>query len=193
MMKGLKYLSENCAFLSLNKGDGMKHFTLLILLGVSMCLCAEECLDYDDKSSSSYLSSKQFSQDLNFARVHMVETMKDYGFGVCLRYFDLDSKRKEREMSYFQEHLRNIESRKWKDDRCITTDKGKRIKEEVENYVIDYRRKSTESYKNIVTEARLKEMLETPPLLAWCLSRYVSKEYHDEVERIVKKYCEDCK
>ena len=171
----------------------MKHFTLLILLGVSMCLCAEECLDYDDKSSSSYLSSKQFSQDLNFARVHMVETMKDYGFGVCLRYFDLDSKRKEREMSYFQEHLRNIESRKWKDDRCITTDKGKRIKEEVENYVIDYRRKSTESYKNIVTEARLKEMLETPPLLAWCLSRYVSKEYHDEVERIVKKYCEDCK
>ena len=67
------------------------------------------------------------------------------------------------------------------------------MKEEVETYVIDYKRKSIERIKSVLTEAQFKELLETPPLLAKCLSLYDSKEYQAEVERIVKKYCKDCK
>ena len=194
MIKHLKYLLENYAFLSLNKGDCMKYFVLLVLFGVSICFCAEECLDYDDKSSSSYFRSKRFSEDMVFARTTMSRTMREYGFSICLEYFDLDSKRKEREMEYFQKELRLIEDRDWmKDKRCIITERGKKMKEEVETYVIDYKRKSIERIKSVLTEAQFKELLETPPLLAKCLSLYDSKEYQAEVERIVKKYCKDCK
>ncbi|WP_300451738.1 hypothetical protein [uncultured Helicobacter sp.] len=58
----------------------MKYFVLLVLFGIF--LNAEECLDYDDKSSASYLRSKRFSEAMIYAKTTMVKTMKNYGFGV---------------------------------------------------------------------------------------------------------------
>ena len=66
------------------------------------------------------------------------------------------------------------------------------MKEEVENYIVDYKKKSIEAIKSVLTEERLKEILESPPLLQKCLSLYDSKDYQAEVERIVKKYCKEC-
>ena len=158
---------------------------------VSICLCAEQCLDYDDESTLSYLKSKQSSEDMYFAMATTVQTMKDYGFGICLEYFDLDSKRKEMEMKHLQKKLRLIEGRS--NIRCITTNIGQKIKEEVEKYLADYKKKSIQKYEQILTEDRIKELLETPPLLRKCLSLYESPEYQAEIERIVKKYCKKCK
>lgn len=170
----------------------MKYFVLLVLFGIF--LNAEECLDYDDKSSASYLRSKRFSEAMIYAKTTMVKTMKNYGFGVCLEYYDLDSKRKEREMDSLRDNLRLIEKRDWlHDKRCIITNNGEKMKEEVENYIVDYKKKSIEAIKSVLTEERLKEILESPPLLQKCLSLYDSKEYQAEVEHIVKKYCKECK
>lgn len=97
---------------------------------------------------------------------HM-QTMKDYGFGIYLEYFDLDSKRSEMEMKHLQKHLRLIEGRS--SACCITTNRGIKIKEEVKKYVIDYKKKS------ILTKDRLEELLETLPLLRKCLLLYESR------------------
>ena len=169
----------------------MKKIILLVLFGVYICICVEECLDYDDVSSLSYLKSKQSAEDMHFAMATTVQTMKDYGFGICLEYFNLDSKRREVEIKHLQKHLRLIEGRS--SARCITTNRGAKIKEEVEKYLADYKKKSIEEMKSIVTKDRLKELLETPPLLRKCLSLYESTEYQAKVKHIVKKYCKDCK
>lgn len=171
----------------------MRYFVLLALFVAFLNAdeYVDKCLDYDDKTSESFLKTKGFSEAMTFARTTTVETMKDYGFGICLEYFDLDAKRKKREMESLQRNLRLIESRGL-DSRCITTNRGEKIKKEVENYVIDYKKKSIEAIKSVVTESRLKEILESPPSLRKCLSLYDSQEYDDEIKRIVKKYCKDC-
>lgn len=170
----------------------MRYFVLLALFAVFLNAdeYTDECLDYDDKTSESFLYSKGFSEAMTYARITTVETMKVYGFGICLEYFDLDAKRKKREMGFFQKNLRLIEKRY---NRCITTNRGEKMKKDVESYVIDYKKKSIEVFKSVVTESRLKELAETPPLLLKCLSLYDSQEYNDEIKRIVKKHCKDCK
>lgn len=49
-------------------------------------------------------------------------------------------------------------------------------------------KESLEELKHFIDRYRAKHNL-----LVICLNLYDSKEYQDEVERIVKKYCKDCK
>lgn len=49
-------------------------------------------------------------------------------------------------------------------------------------------KESLEELKHFIDRYRAKHNL-----LVICLELYDSKEYQDEIERIVKKYCKDCK
>ena len=49
-------------------------------------------------------------------------------------------------------------------------------------------KESLEELKHFIDRYRAKHNL-----LVICLKLYDSKEYQNEVERIVKKYCKDCK
>ena len=166
----------------------MKLFIIVLL---SLCLCAygEECLEYD-KSPMRYLKSKAHSFDTTYAHKTMTKDMKIYGFGICLKYFDRSPKIRANEMEYFDKHLRLIEDRS--NAYCITTDKGKQIKNDIEQYIKDARAKTLENIKSVVEDKSRLQDIESNPLLAYCFYLYESPEYQVEIERIVKKYCKEC-
>lgn len=163
----------------------------IIFILFSICLCAygKECLEYD-KSPISYLKSKSHSVDMIYARKSIIKDMKIYGFGICLKYFNKDPKIYANEMKYFDKQLRLIEDRS--SIYCITTDKGKQIKNDIEQYIKDTRAKELESIKSVIEDKSKLESIKSNPLLASCFHLYESKEYQAEVKRIIKKYCKEC-
>ncbi|RDU65252.1 hypothetical protein CQA53_06660 [Helicobacter didelphidarum] len=132
----------------------------------------KECLGVDFLSSRPL--KKADSEFYFFARARMVETAKKFGVGICLDYYGLSQKIEIMEMEWFDMMFQQIEKIGNADSsRCYTTNRRKHLKEEIKAYVISQQK----GVSKIQT----------------CLELYDSKKYKAEIERIVKKYCKECK
>lgn len=158
-MKDLKYLSENYAFLSLNKGDCMKYFVLLVLLCI-FCINTNA----DD-------------------RFDVRKNLKHYGLGFCLQksYGSLDETGQMSTLSY---HLHVFQQESMKFSVMAGLKNEEQVAKIIQSYVSQF-------MSSPPREATTKQGFRV--LVQDCMQLYDSKEHHDEVERIVKKYCKECK
>ncbi|TLD79727.1 hypothetical protein LS70_009675 [Helicobacter sp. MIT 11-5569] len=152
----------------------MKKLLLVLLVCVNS-LYAEsdgECLGIDFISSRP--PKKVDSEFLFFARARMIDTAKKFGIGICLDYYGVSPKIEIMEAEWFDLFFQQIEKIGNTDSsRCYTTNRRKQLKKDIEAYV--------------VSQPKGKSKVNT------CLRLYDSPDYHSEIERIVKKYCKDCK
>ncbi len=169
-------MSENSVFGNYCKGRVyvMKKLCLFLFLCISSVYADSntECLGVDFLSSRPL--KKADSEFHYFAKSRMIKTAKEFGVGICLDYYGLSQKIEIMEMQWFDIFFQQIEQVGNTDSgRCYTTNKRKQLQEEIKTYVL--------SQPQGISKIRT------------CLELYDSKEYQAEVERIVKKYCKDCK
>ena len=157
-MKDLKYLSENYAFLSLNKGDCMKYFVLLVLLCI-FCINTNA----DD-------------------RFDVRKNLKHYGFGFCLQK-SYGYVEKGGEMSTLSYHLHIFQRGSMKFSVMAGLKNEEQVAKIIQSYVSQF---MSSPQREATTKQGFRVLVQD------CMHLYDSKEYHDEVERIVKKYCKDC-
>lgn len=149
-----------------------------VLLAMLICMSSlyaeadKECLGVDFLIS---IPLKKADSEFDwFARARMTKIAKQFGIGVCLDYYNLSKQIQIMEMDWFDTYFQRVESVGNTDSaRCYTTNKRKQLKKDIEDYVISQPK--------------------MPSKIATCLELYDSKEYQEEIERIVKKYCNNCK
>ncbi len=141
----------------------MKKIILAVLFGISIVFGLGEMNYKNEEYMQNQLEQQHFTYELK------VDALKKLGFRYCIKKFVDDDKR----VYYIIKEKLNMPL--FFDDK--NPDNITQFLTLVENlstwtseYKIDY------TYKPFQ-----------------CLRVYNSKEYQDEVERIVKKYCKDCK
>ena len=150
----------------------MKKLCLFLCISGVYADSNTECLSVDFLSSRPL--TKVDSEFHYFAKSRMIETAKKFGVGICLDYYGLSQKIEIMEMQWFNIFFQEIEQVGNADSgRCYTTNRRKQLQEEIKTYIIS----QPQGISKIQT----------------CLELYDSKAYQDEVKRIVRKYCKDCK
>ncbi|RDU59420.1 hypothetical protein [Helicobacter sp. MIT 14-3879] len=108
-----------------------------------------------------------------------IQLLKEYGFAFCLEKGYEDPKQSFEKQPSFMRHLGFIRG-----GSIELSMLGREKFEELEKYILTY----LSNPKNIPITKHQSKLY----VLA-CLRLYDSPKYQDEVKRIVKKYCKDCK
>ncbi|TLD82733.1 hypothetical protein [Helicobacter trogontum] len=111
------------------------------------------------------------NDSLPYSLKRKVDILKRIGIEYCMERDNF------KEHSFWLWHFkRKLELHKDSDDKSV-------------NFFSDESDSGFSSFKGFVYSKTQDNIL---PRLYTCLELYESKEYQDEVERIVKKYCEEC-
>ena len=107
--------------------------------------------------------------------------LKHYGFGFCLQQSYVDKKDKSTALSY---DLYVFQKGSMKFAAMAGLKNEEQVAKIIQSYVSQF---MSSPQRKATTKLNIRTLVKD------CMQLYDSKEYHDEVERIVKKYCKDCK
>ncbi|RDU60231.1 hypothetical protein [Helicobacter sp. MIT 14-3879] len=110
-----------------------------------------------------------------------VRNLKHYGFGFCLQQSYVDKKDKSTALSY---DLYVFQKGSMKFAAMGEPKNEEQVAKIIQSYVSQF---MSNPQGKVTTKLNLRIFVQD------CMQLYESKEYQDEIERIVKKYCKDCK